>query len=61
MSEQAYREEVGDSAYERQKAEAERGRCQHCWSLPDESHSALCPNRPEDEEPAIPSQEEGLF
>jgi hypothetical protein len=59
--EDRYASEVGLGALERQKTEAESGRCSYCWAPPGEPHTTLCPNRPEDEEPAVPSQDEALF
>lgn len=56
-----YRGELGDDALKRQLAEAERGRCFYCWAPPGQPHTFLCSNRPEDEEAAASTQEEGLF
>ncbi|MCR4338799.1 MAG: hypothetical protein NUW01_02815 [Gemmatimonadaceae bacterium] len=56
-----YRQEVGEDAAARQQAEADAGRCFYCWAPPEQPHTFLCPNRPEDEEATPPSQDEGLF
>lgn len=57
--EKMYAREVGETALERQKRHADN--CSYCWSAPGEPHTSLCPNRPEEEEAAILTQEEGLF
>lgn len=58
--ERDYAAQLGADKLAEQKAAAER-RCSYCWAEPGEAHIAICPNRPEDEEPAVPTQPEALF
>ena len=57
--EEIYEATVGEKALERQRAKSEN--CPYCWAEPNRPHTNLCPNRPEDEDPASPEQDEALF
>ncbi len=58
--EQRYASELGDQALARQQ-QARRERCVLCWAPHGEAHAETCPNRPADEEPLQPDQDEALF